>query len=207
MMLMPGEAFGESILLESSKWTSLTFSKIPSNEVAFDMKGLNIKVNKSAGPLIYKLESSQNNYGFILSAEINGIKKLEITPFDEDSILRLGFVTSGEQTLSGLKKMFAPAWVKKLFSLAPPNKGINKIFFYNVTNRPDLLNKSRVSPQSDLIHEKIVSLVQLEGLFKMDIKFDTPLNVVALWLSVDGDDSKSQYEVMIKSINLRQNNP
>lgn len=197
-------SYATVIPFELAKWQVLSYNKILSNEVKFENLTLKVKVLKSAGPIVYQLPEVKNAVGFKLKGKLIGSKKIESTAFDEDSVLRVGMVASGKKTLSGVKKLFAADWVKKLFALAAPNTGLDKIYFYNVTNRSQLLDKSRQHPKSDLIFETISKHVENPGSFEMDIVFKQTLPVAAIWLSIDGDDTSSQYEVEISSLSLTE---
>ena len=192
------------IPFESAKWISLSYNKIPANKVKFEELVLKVKVSKSAGPIVYKLPEVKNISGFKLKGKLIGVKKIESREFDEDSILRVGVVASGKKTLSGIKRMFAADWVKKLFSLAPANSGLDKIYFYNVTNRAKLMGESREHPKSDLILETISKTVEDAGAFEMDIEFKKTLPVAAVWLSIDGDDTSSEFEIEISELSLKE---
>ena len=123
--------------------------------------------------------------------------------FDEDSILRFGFVGIGNQTLTGPQKWFAADWVKKLFSLAPKGTGLDKIYFFNVTNRSELNGKSRLHPKSDLLVETVFAQHEKEGVFSFSKTLNSPIEAAAIWISIDGDDTQSEYETTISEIKLR----
>ncbi len=200
--LFPVASHAAEIPLESARWVALSFSKIPANQVLFNEGVLSVNVKSSAGPIVFKLESPRKVAKVAVRGTFKGAKKLETTEFDEDSILRVGLVAAGDRTLSAVKRVFAADWVKKLFALAPPKTGLDKIYFFNATNRPHLVGKSREHPKSDLLVEKIVKSVAESGDFVMDFAVDTPIDTVALWLSIDGDDTKSDFELLIKSITI-----
>ncbi|MGB5624519.1 MAG: hypothetical protein WBM61_02220, partial [Woeseiaceae bacterium] len=87
------------------KWTSLSFRSIPANTVAVVDGNLHISVNKSASPLIYKLDEPLAVMSLSVKARWSG--QLNI-PQDavqgeagaDDFILKLGIVEAGERTLN-----------------------------------------------------------------------------------------------------------
>lgn len=194
----------EKIPLDASNWTSLKFNKIPDNQVDFVQDQISIKVNSSASPLIYKLPQPKSISTFKIVAKLEGEKKIETGEFDEDSVLRVGFVALGDKKLNAFHRLISPAWVKKLFDLAPKDSGLDKIYFFNVTNRNELANRERMHPDSDLIYEKVVYVSKSAN---KDIEFthklDRSLEVQAFWLSVDGDQTKSNFQLDIKSIEIQ----
>lgn len=194
----------ESIVpLKKDAWVTLTYSKIPSNDVAFVNNTLIVKVKHSAGPIVHKLEKTSKVSEFFVKGKITGAKIEESSPFDEDSVLRFGLVAIGKQTLTGPKKWIAADWVKKLFALAPEGTGLDKIYFFNLTNRDDLLNRSRTHPKSDLIVESIVAKTNKDGSFDVRKKIETPIEITAIWISIDGDDTKSEYVTEISEIKIK----
>jgi hypothetical protein len=195
-------AQSEMIPLNKESWTVLSFNKIPANQVEFVKEGLLVQVNKSAGPVVFKLKEPKMVSSFSLKGTFKGNKAVEGKDFDEDSILRFGLVAAGTQTLSGFKKLFAADWVKKLFALAPEGMGLDKIYFYNLTNRKALLNKSRQHPKSELFFESIAQVLEKDGPIALNSRLATPLKVAAIWLSIDGDDTKSEFSTLISNIQL-----
>lgn len=193
----------ETLPLKKTEWNVLSYNKMLSNRVEDNDKGLSIYVNKSAGPVVYKLDKPKIVSGFLVKAVFSGNKELESGDFDEDSILRFGLVATGKNTLSALKKLLAADWIKKLFALAPEGTGLDKIYFYNITNRKEVLNKSRSHPKSDFILENISKHVEKEGPFDMNITLAAPLEVAAIWISTDGDDTKSNFTINISEIQLK----
>lgn len=195
-------ANNKEVKLNKGSWKSLSFNKIPAHELQFLDAGMKVIVKSSAGPLVYKLDSNLKINAIKIKGKITGHKKMENTSFDEDSILRVGLVATGSQKLTGVKKWMAAAWVKELFALAPEGTGLDKIYFFNTTNRDDLVGKKRIHPSSGLLSENIVWLNKSEGTFNFTHKLDKPINTAALWLSIDGDDSSSEFQVLLQNIEL-----
>ncbi len=186
-------------------WTELSFKKIPSNKVDYSPSGIKVSVNNSASPLVYKLDRFYKITGFEVDLKVDGDLKNEPSgkTIEEDSLFRLGLVVEGKQTLTGVKKLFAPDWIKKLFSLAPEGAGLDKIYFFNVGRSPDGLGVKRNHPKTDLMVEEIIAVKKkTETALKIKYQLASPLNVPALWISIDGDDSKSSYVTTIEKITL-----
>jgi hypothetical protein len=205
-LLEPSKYFSESKInlpLKTEAWTVLSFNKIPKNSVLFLNDQLRVKVESSAGPIVHKLPRTLNISEFSIKGKISGTKKDEGKNFDEDSVLRFGLVAVGKKTLSGPKKWVAADWVKKLFELAPQGTGLDKIIFYNFTNRKDLIGQTRIHPKSELIVETLSFLQSEEGLFSIDKKLELPIDTAAIWISIDGDDTKSNFETLITEIAIK----
>lgn len=188
-------------------WKIEQFSNIPKNEVTASSKGLLIKVNKSAAPLIFPLKTNAKISGFKVSGNFSGLPKLAKPSqqgdkgFD-DYPLRVGFVIPGEKRHSGLKKVFAAEWVKRLFELVQDRSGLDSVRFYNVTQNLNQLGQERTHPSSELLHENFFAFVKNSGPFTYEQRFKKELDIAAIWISIDGDDTKSSYEVTISQLEL-----
>jgi hypothetical protein len=97
----------------------------------------------------------------------------------------------------------APAWVQRLFALAPPHMGVAGIRFFNVALSPSQVGQSRQHPASALISERVVTAPDATGRFIVAVDFDTPLESAAVWISVDGDDTASRFTLTLARLELR----
>ena len=191
---------------DPSVWQDLAFRNIPKNTVTHQNQTMHIRVNRSASPLIYPLAHSMEVSKFKAVLKIDGQVKAVASrgEWEEDSVFRLGLVVKGTQHLNMLQKMVAPSWVVKLFSLAPPDAGIDRIVFFNVASQPELIGKVRIHPKSELMEERVVAAVasQSQNDLVLEHTLQKPLSVVAIWISIDGDDTKSDFQVDLKSLIL-----
>ncbi len=189
----------------------LTFSSIKPNVVAFHDKEIKITVEGSASPLIYPLKKPKMFKRVSLKGKIKGKLNLpspkKINQGDkgaDDFTFRLGLVTEGKKTLNFFQRAIAPSWITKLYSLGKKARasGIKEIVFYNVVQEKSLLGKEREHPISELLKEKFIIAPNKEGEFEMTLtEKDLPdENIVALWISCDGDDTKSSYEISLSDI-------
>jgi hypothetical protein len=64
------------------------------------------------------------------------------------------------------------------------------------------LGRQRQHPLSELIFENNVWLLDKPGDFSLTYSLDRPRQVIAIWISIDGDDSRSNYTTLIKSLQL-----
>ena len=191
-----------------NNWKIEQFSSIPKNEITISSRGLLIKVHNSAGPLIFPFKSKSKISGFKIVGEFMGLPKfmnplLQGEKGFDDYPLRVGFVVPGKRKLSGIKKMFAAQWVKHLYEQVPDEAGLDSVRFFNVTQNSKQLDQERTHPNSDLLYEYFFVEVKSVGLFTYEFKFKQPIEVVAVWISIDGDDTKSKFEVLISSIELQ----
>jgi hypothetical protein len=194
-------------LTEAAGWQVLSFSKIPANEVTFAASGMAIRVEASAGPIVYPLSTRAPVTGVQAAGRlVSG--RLEVDPARQgqrgadDYVMRLGLVEAGTRRLDFSRRWFAPAWVRQLDALAPPGAGISRVTFLAVAQDSSRVGEQRRHPSSDLLRERVVTTVGPDGRFSIDARLDAPADVVAVWLSSDGDDSKSAFVVELQSLVL-----
>jgi len=190
---------------ESAGWENLHYRRLAPNQVEFTPGGVRIMVRASASPLIYPLPAPRRVSKARVRLRVSGA--LATLPdgkkWDEDSRFRLGLVVRGDKRLSVWSKAAAPAWVKRLFSLAPKDGGIDRIVFLMLGRSPAKVGDKRRHPSSELIEERIAWSVDKEkGELTLDAALNPPLDISALWISADGDDTGSAYEVLVESIEL-----
>ncbi len=183
-------------------WKELGFNKIPQNTVSVTTnKTIKIDVNQSASPLIYKLSDIKKVSALSAKWSATGeLAKLNSSTFPEDFLMRIGLVAKGDQRLSWFQKKIAANWVLELFSLAPANIGLDKIYFYNIATSKELVGQKRQHPKSDLMLEEVIA--SFPETKSITHKLTKPLDVVALWISVDGDDTKSKFSTTIEELIL-----
>lgn len=193
---------------EKENWRLESYANIPANQARFSLQGIEVEVKKSASPMIYPLAQGRTVTGFAIKGAFLGLPHFQNGPKQgskgaDDYVLRVGFVLLGDRKLSGVKKLFAPTWVKNLYSLLPQDQGLDHVHFFNVTQNRQQLGQKRIHPASDLIEEEFFAFVSEPGSFAYEYKFHKGLNPLALWLSMDGDDTQSEYVVHIKSLELK----
>ena len=203
-----GKEFDFVIPFQSSKWHSLKYSSIPANLTHFSSEHISIRVHHSASPLIYAMT---DNPLIITGISVQGhvdrlvnIQHSEKQGKDgwDDFNLRLGLVVLGQKRPNWFQRAFAPEWVKVMFNLAPKDQGIDQIYFLNAVLSPRLLQKKRIHPLSQYITEHYVWLMDKSGSFSYSYEFPDPKHTGALWISVDGDDTQSEFHLKIQKIFL-----
>lgn len=194
---------------EQAAWKQENYSKIPKNEVSFSQEGFLVRVDKSASPLLYPMLPVKKIVGFRVVGEFRNLPKFSNVEAQgqkgsDDYALRIGFVVPGANRLSGVKKFFAPAWLKNLYSAVPTTAGVDGVRFFNVTQSKKQLDLERTHPSSDLITEKFFALTVDGGKFDYSYDFKEPIEAAAIWVSIDGDDTKSKFDVLIRQLEIRE---
>ncbi len=185
-------------------WEVLSYKNIKANTVTWSEQGMEISVKSSASPVIYPLSTHQRIKKINFKGTVRGVLKFP-TGLEQgekgadDFVLRVGLVLPGKTRLGWFERKIAPDWVLKLQSLAPKNAGIEKVLFLNLSSQT-LRWKEREHPLSKYFVERIVGLATPE--FSIEEIFEGPIDVAALWISIDGDDSKQSFEVNLSDIRL-----
>jgi hypothetical protein len=194
-----------SPLSTSSVWEALSFRGIPANGVTFGQDGLSIRVQRSAGPLVWPLPSPLRVERLRVSGAVAG--QLNTTPDRQgskgadDFVLRVGLVEAGITRPSFMQRRLAPAWLRRLFALAPPGQGIDKIRFFNLGLHDSQMGWQREHPLNALVTEQVVTVPDADGRFAFDV--DTGgIQTLAIWLSADGDDTQSSFTVRVERLEL-----
>ena len=192
-------------LQDPNSWKIEKYSKIPQNEVIFQKNGMEIKVKKSASPIFHSFDKKYNITGIKVAGEFKGLPNLKNQNDQgnkkaDDYPLRIGLIISGDKKLSGLKKFFAPDWIVRLYDQIPTEFGLNYVYFFNVTQNQNQIGLKRIHPSSDLITEEFIKFVEKPGSFEIEHRLKEPLSVLGIWLSIDGDDTLSEYSIILSKL-------
>ncbi len=205
--LAAGSAMISIPLDDAKNWVQLTYRGIRPNGVEFDRGSIRISIDRSASPLIYRLDQPVHLTGFALEGSWHGRLQIPNGAIQgvnsaDDFVMKFGIVVAGNKRLNWFQKRIAAPWILRLYELAPDGDGISNIRFYSTTQQLELLGTSRNHPLSDLIYEERVLHLDSSGSFKLSKSFDEPTETLALWISSDGDDTGSAFEVTIDNITL-----
>lgn len=187
------------------EWTQIRFDNLPANKVKFSNDGLSVEVDKSASPLIFPLKNTLTVKQVRVRAQVTGgltftKDQKQGSKEADDFVFRLGLVKPGKKTLSFLQRAVASKWVIELFKLAPKGSGIEHIEFINVPSTSELTGSTRKHPLSDLFLETFIEPINQNGQIDFLYTFKEPIKAVAIWLSIDGDNTKSSYKIHISEI-------
>jgi len=187
-------------------WQILQFSNIEPNRVSFSSEGMEVNVKASASPIIYPLDEPRLVSRVEVSGELSNLLSVEAEKQgqgdNDDFTLKVGLVVTGDKTLNGFQKLFSAKWIRTLFELAPEGTGVDNIYFLNAVQDSRQLGLKRQHPLSELIYENNVWLLDKPGEFAFVHRLDEPREVIAVWLSIDGDNTGSSYSTLIRSLRL-----
>lgn len=192
--------------LADERWQDLKYSRIEPNALSQLDNGIKISVKQSNSPLIYVFDKPQKINSVNVTGYTNGLPvipdgKEQGEKGLDDFALRFGLVLQGPKRLNFAQKLIAANWVKALFNLAPSDTGIDYVLFLNLANPQKISWQQRDSEGGKgLLKEQIIKQINANEPFTLDHTFVSPLEVLAFWISSDGDDSKSTFDVTINSI-------
>lgn len=192
----------------AENWHHYAFENIQTNKIEFKKEGLFIEVKSSASPLVYVLPKERAVTSLFVKASVSGkipkFKKpaLQGQKHFDDFILRVGLIVKGDSRLNWFQRRLAPKWLNDMEDLLPNNLGIKKVLFFTTCQQPQLLNKEREHHLNSLLVEKCVALIKGVGQFNLPVEFGQPIEILGLWISSDGDQTKSQFKVNINKIKL-----
>ncbi len=193
-------------LTSSSGWQLLRFSRVPPHDVRFTPEGLVIDVKRSAGPLVYPLAAPIVLRALRARGTLTGTLKVaghqQGRPGFDDYALRVGLIDVGDRRPGLMERWFAPAWMRKLFDLAPQGLGISGVRFFNLGVSHEQIGRQRQHPSSELLHEQVAGVPGPDGEFELMVTFDSTAATAAVWIAVDGDDTHSNFTLRLERLEL-----
>ena len=187
-------------------WLFLKYGKVPPNTFRATSAGFEIGVTNSATPALFALTNGWRITELRAYGKISGTLRIPTGKQGEkafdDYAIRVGIVEPGTRTMNWREKLISPDWVKRLFALAPPGTGITKVRFFNIATDTTHLGRTRAHPKSDLMEETISGVPDANGNFTIVNHFAKPIGALAVWVSSDGDHSKSSFAVTLEKVEL-----
>lgn len=209
LTLLPAMVWALDVPVDNlDPWRQLTFNNIRPNEVTVDDDALLIRVRSSASPLIYPFDAPVRLIDLTVTASWSGELRIpeDATQGDDnadDFVLKFGIVEAGERRLNWFQRRVAADWIKQLYQLAREDSGVNRINFLSTTQQQERLGESRTHPLNDLLHETRILYLDKPGPFVMTHEFSAPVEALGLWVSVDGDNTGSDFDLRLEGITLR----
>ena len=193
-------------LNDERRWHALQYDKRTPHTLRFTESGLDISVRRSAMPLLCPLPQAVRVNSIHVKGRIVG--SIGVTPEKQgmkgydDYSLRVGLHEPGTTTLTAREPRAAAHWVKALFDLAPAGRGIAKVHFLNLGVDRSEVGRTRQHPMSKLLEEEVVAAPQPDGRFDFVRALNPPMEVCAVWICVDGDDTKSSFQTILNQLDF-----
>ena len=200
---MSFNVYGTELSLDPKDCHHVSFEDIEPTKYEYDtkLKVLNAKVEKSSSILVIPFDKIQKIKNVSFEWKVKGqlppvdLEKLKKKEGD-DAVLRIGLLVHGDPPMFSFT---APAWLKKVSNILkhPSDK-----LLYLVAG----LNKQGLvweSPYSDTIEQISVKTESLkENWNASSHSFNKPMQVVGIWIIVDGDDTKVKFQTAIKNLKI-----
>jgi len=198
-MLIPGT--------QVEDWQIERYAHIPANTVSLSKTAMTVSVRNSAGPIVYAFDQARTISGFHVRGTFSALPHFARPDIQgnkgaDDFPLRIGFVVAGDKHLNFVQRLVAADWVKRLYQTAPNGIGLDRVQFYTLSQRPELVGRTRIHPDSDLVHETFFATASKPGPFHYNYRLPEPLQVIAIWISMDGDDTHSNYDVTLTELGI-----
>ncbi len=190
------------IPLQENAFEHIQFKRIEASNYKFENGQLVISVNSSAS-LLMKPFSDVREIKTI-SLEWKSDKKPAVKDSDhekirsgDDAVFKVGLLLKAD---SKAFKPFIPSWMKRVDELlAYPSEEM----LYMVVDSRHAEGERWENPYNERV--TMIALyngVSEDGWQKASYQFDVPVNVVAIWLMSDGDNTGSSFVAQIKNIEI-----
>jgi len=185
-------------------WRHQQYSGIPQNEIAFSESGLTIGVSSSSSPVFFALKETVAVKKVEVTASSDGLPRLktekkEGAEGNDDYVLRIGLIAPGDYKPNWVERLLAPRWILDLVELAPPDTGLDKVRFLNISQETVT---TEWTTRSKWIHDRAVKKVTTPGDLSFTLTLDPASPTMAIWVHADGDDTKSRFKTTIRKISL-----
>ncbi|MGB5396903.1 MAG: DUF3047 domain-containing protein [Gammaproteobacteria bacterium] len=205
LIALPGAGEVRAEILEINPQTAqhIQFKRIAPSQYQFEAQSLRIQVDDSASFLLVPFKQiktvSTVRYQWTLESgdlRLNDAAH-EASRDGDDAVFKLGLLIEGDP---GFSNPLAPKWLKQAnAALTYPSDRM----IYIVANAKHHAGQSWTSPYNDKIQMTAAQNRPLDaGWIEASHVFDSPANVVGLWLMADGDNTDSRFSVRVKNIEL-----
>lgn len=155
-------------------------------------------MKKSASPFFVKIDQSEKINNISIEGKINITKA--ITEYKEDSYFQLGLIYAGDYRPRGIVRTFLPEWLNIVLRLSK-KEGVGKIDFFGVSIKGSEINKKDSIRSIELNFKTVALINDKDRSFKFEVK-PREKKVLGLWLRIDGDESKAEFETHITKLSL-----
>lgn len=192
----------DDMSLFKSNYQHIQFGRIKANRYSFEAHTLKIEVDNSASFLMKSFESvrpvrqvsfhwrSDNSPG-VIDAEH------ETQKAGDDAVFKIGLLLRSENVI---ENPLLPRWMRQVRTqLKYPSENI----IYLVADAKHAVGEQWVNPYNRRVTMvSMMSSVSEGGWQRASYTFNDPVEVVAIWLMADGDNTKSRFTSYVKAIRL-----
>lgn len=192
-----------AIPLRSELFEHIRFGKIKANQFDFTQDELHIAVNDSSSFLMLPFDKVKMINGVRFKWRTKGEMLIrdaehESNKDGDDATFKLGLLL---KTDNESFSFFAPSWLKKVRDqLKYPSEDMIDL----IANAKHASGEQWFSPYNDRVTMiSVKSMADKDGWWLADHGFEKPVEVVAIWLMADGDNTHSKFITRVKNIVLR----
>jgi len=190
------------ISLQSKNFEHIEFSRIKPNHHFFHNQQLQINVNKSASFLMQAFDQVKSVKRVSFEWHSNGFPKIKNAQSEEqksgdDAVFKLGLLLKTDESIFN---PFIPEWMKHVESLLSfPSEEM----IYLVANAKHAIGEQWANPYNKRVTMTSIESIESKQNWKLArYEFDVSVNVVAIWLMADGDNTHSRFTTHIKNITI-----
>ena len=200
--VVSAETLTDVISLQEENFEHIKFSQIKPNRHLFLNQQLQINVNESASFLMQAFDHARSVKHVSFEWRSDGYPKTknaldEEQKLGDDAVFKLGLLLKTGESISN---PFIPKWMKHVDALLnfPSEEMI-----YLIADAKHAIGDQWINPYNERV--TMISIESIEN--KQDWKlahyeFDAPVDVVAIWLMADGDNTRSRFTTYIKNIKI-----
>jgi len=204
---LSAETLAEIIPLQEENFEHIEFSRIKSNHHLFHDQQLQINVDGSASFLMQAFSHIRQVHHVIFEWSSDGVPQIKNAEHEEqrqgdDAVFKLGLLL---KTADAFPNPFLPPWMKRVETLLNfPSENM----IYLVVEAKHSTGERWANPYNKRATMVSIASTNVSTDNKRDWKqasyrFDVPVDVVALWLMSDGDNTNSNFTVHIKNIRMK----
>ena len=190
------------VLLNAGEFEHIEFKRIKANRYTYRNQQLHIEVDSSASFLMQSFDEvrqvTQVNFGWRSEGQLKiRDRQHEEQRTGDDAVFKLGLLLEAKESIFN---PLLPSWMKRVEKkLKYPSE--NMIFL--VVGAKHAAAEQWVNSYNKRVAMiSVGSLKDDHGWQQASYRFNTPLNVVAIWLMSDGDNTGSQFITDVKNIRI-----
>lgn len=189
--------------LKADNFEHIEFKKIKKSHYSFRDHQLQVDVEGSASFLMKSFDSVRKVRQVSFNWRKNGEPKIKDAQHEEhkqgdDAVFKLGLLLEGSGSFFN---PFVPAWVKRVEGLL---KYPSEDMIYLVADSKHVPGQRWFNPYNERVTMiAIDSVDDTNNWQRSSYYFDSPVNVVGIWLMSDGDNTDSSFTVNVKDIKLK----
>lgn len=196
------DCFAYEVKFIENNWKVLSFDNIKTHKINFLIDRLEVLVDESAAPLIYKFEKPLNVKKIELLAGIQGQINFGGKEGDksvDDAYLRLGLIIKGDKKLNFFQRAISPRWVKELYEVGQSHDGVDKILFLTSFEQAELFSTKR-SHDNESFYDEVFAFKRSGDFISGVYELPEAVSIIGLWLSSDGDNTNSKFVLTLSKL-------